>query len=226
MATITIGTPDGGWPKVSLEAINSSIDVAAGVTIDGVDISAHAAALDAHTKNPMEILRTGEYYIPYATKYEALTLGANTLYAIPLLVARNMTVDRIALQVSTLADPSNIRLGIYNNGTNLYPGTLLLDAGTVSGATTGVKTITISQALTKGIYWVVCVSDATPAVNALGYYAEPCMILGIRSTDFNHRNIGWSVAFTYAALPDPFTVGGSIANAFLPNMPLRLLSLD
>jgi len=183
----------------------------------------HAAALDAHTKNPYEIYRTGEYILPGHYSITAtVALAANQLEAFPIVVSRDMTFDRIAIEVTTLADPSNIRLGIYNNGTNLYPGTLLLDAGAVSGATTGVKTITISQQLVKGIYFLAIVADATPTVRGL---AVTVPLLGLRATLLYAVEQQWRAAFTYAALPNPFTSGGTLRTDG-KGIALRLLTLD
>jgi hypothetical protein len=49
---------------------------------------------------------------------------------------------------------SSVRLGIYNNGTNI-PTTVLLDAGTVSTVSANtIFTITINQTLQPGWYWL------------------------------------------------------------------------
>ena len=187
----------------------------------------HSLDLDAHTRNQLEVLRTGHYHITGRGSGTAQTIGANTLWAIPFIVARDMTVDRIAIEVSALAEGASARLGIYNNGTNLYPGSLLLDAGTVSVATTGIKTITINQALPKGIYWMVVVSDGNPSLSSLYIYYGSTFILGLREDNFSYSYLGWSVAFTYAALPDPFTAGGSanVSNN-APIVAVRIASLD
>lgn len=207
-------------------ALTGDVTVAATKTIDGVDISAHAAALDGHTKSILELARTGQYYLPINGGWANQTLTANMLYATFLYVARAITIDRIAVWVSTAdAVNPNIRLGIYNDGANLYPGTLLLDAGVVSAATTGLKAIEISQALTKGLYWVVAVSDGTPTLRATDANTMQWTPLGLDSTDITANLIGWTVAFTYAALPNPFTAGGTAQRIRLRE-PVRILSLD
>lgn len=190
-------------------------------------IATHTADLDAHTKNQLEVLRTGHYHITGRGSGSAALIGANVLWAIPFIVVRDMTVDRIAIEVAVLAAGASARLGIYNNGTNLYPGTLLLDAGTVSVATTGIKTITINQALPKGIYWMVVVSDGNPSLASLYIYYMSTPILGLRTDNFLYSYLGWSVAFNYAALPNPFTAGGNpnqTNNA--PIVAVRISSLD
>lgn len=185
----------------------------------------HEADIDAHMVDILQTLRTGQYHVGGADRLNtgASALTANRLRAVPFIAVRDMTVDRIALAVSVLADPSNIRLGIYNNGTNLYPGTLLLDAGLVSGATTGVKPVVINQALTKGLYWLVLLADDTPTVVT----STPVIgILGVLATDFGYYNMTWDVAQAYGALPNPFTAGGTALYYEHFTMALRVSSLD
>jgi hypothetical protein len=51
---------------------------------------------------------------------------------------------------------STIRLGVYASSSDA-PGALIADFGTVSGATTGLKDLTISQALSAGLYYFAVV---------------------------------------------------------------------
>ena len=116
----------------------------AGELLEG-QLADHAADLDAHTKNVLEIVRTGEYYLSPSHGYGTLTMVANRLYARPLVVVRDITIDRLAIEVTSAgAAGTKARLGIYNVGTNLYPGTLILDAGEVAVDATGIKAATIS----------------------------------------------------------------------------------
>lgn len=68
------------------------------------------------------------------------------------------TLTRIAVEHVASATASEVaRLGIYNDTTG-RPDTLLLDAGTVDLSTgVAVKTITISQVVTDGWYWLASV---------------------------------------------------------------------
>ena len=196
-----------------------------GDKLRGDGLIAHQQEIDAHTKNPWEIVRVGAYYTNPEGYYNALTMVANHLYAKPFIVVRNMTLDQIAIDVTTAVADASMRLGIYNDGTNLYPGTLLLDAGVVSVATTGVKTITINQALTKGIYWVVCVGDGTPGVRSTIYAIQIPNILGLQHTALHIVYAGWDVTFTYGVLPTPFTAGGGLTYQ-IPRIAGRVASLD
>lgn len=85
------------------------------------------------------------------------TQTANRLYFVPFVVPKTQTYTKIIIAVGT-SNAGNARLGIYND-TDGVPSTLVVDGGTVSTGTTGEKTVTISQSLTAGVYWLACVFD-------------------------------------------------------------------
>jgi len=208
--------------------INENIAVDAGKTIDGVDISAHAADIDAHMTDLFQTVRTGEYFQPlpiYAKSTLALT--ADTIYAIPFFVARSMTIDRLAIDVAVAAAGGAIaRLGIYADGTNLYPGALVVDAGTVAVDAVAVVAATISQALTKGWYWLVVVSDNTPTLDT---HAPDWSPLGWNAASFSTSSVytNWvKAAVTSGALADPFAAGATLTAGGYPAVLPRLLTLD
>ena len=90
----------------------------------------HKAALDAHTKNPLEVVRIGDYYYPWlAAAPTTRVLTANQLWAFVFQIPRAMTFDRIAIKVDTAVADMSARLGIYNDNGSLYPSSLVLDAG-------------------------------------------------------------------------------------------------
>ena len=104
--------------------------------------------------------QAGQYYtIPNIT---STTGNANSgfLVCFPLYFP-NITIDRIGCIVTVAAGAGSLgRLGIYYSSlTDCYPGALLLDAGTVSVASTGNREITISQTLSEGIYWLAYLAD-------------------------------------------------------------------
>jgi len=96
-----------------------------------------------------------------STQSVSLILGA--LYYIPIFISETTTYIRIAINVSTAASGKLARLGIYNFAAGL-PGTLILDAGTVSVGTTGSKQIVISQAITRKYAFLAIVSDGSPGL--------------------------------------------------------------
>ncbi len=186
----------------------------------------HEAALDAHHFEHQESLRIGEYFtMPYAVPNQGVEpLTADRLYAIPFYVARDRTFDRIAVDVSTAQAGSEIRLGIYNNGTNLAPGTLVDDSGTVDTTGTGIKTITISEALTKGLYWLA-VYNKTGAVG-LDRMVPTFSVVGVKSTDFILQSAMWYYNGSYGVLPNPFPAPTAFFDHTAIIIALRLLTND
>ncbi len=105
---------------------------------------------------------TGNLYgIPaYGVTTRLLTQGEQQ--AAPIWVPNTVTATSLKIEVTTIGSTGSvIRLGIYNDNLG-QPGTLLVDAGTVSGTTTGVKSATISQVLTPGLYWLSGCQQGAP----------------------------------------------------------------
>lgn len=174
----------------------------------GAVIPAHKAELDAHTRNIYAVLRTGRHFVPFSVSGSiiVMTLTANYLYAYPFPVARDVTIDRLAVQVTTSDAGKKVRIGIYKDGTNIYPGDLLLDAGEVDVGALGVKEVIVDQTLPKGLYWFTLISDGVPALRVLSHHFSP---IGIDPTDFGKIYICWYKTVAYGALPNPYPSGGS-----------------
>lgn len=194
-------------------------------TLDGVDLSVHAADLDAHHSPRGEVYVVGQYItgaIVYAIS--TATVNANYMYTRPFHIDRNATFDRIGVEITTGGGAGKLlRLGIYSDNGAGYPGSLALDAGTVDANAVAVAVITISKALTHGDYWLVAFSDGSPVVRGAYIADSP---VGISASNFSNRQSGYYVSLTYAALPTTFTAGGSIDAGYTPLILLRLLSLN
>ena len=82
-----------------------------------------------------------------------------------------VTLDRIAMEVTTGGAGSTHRLGIYADDGTGRPGVLIVDAGTVSTTATGVKEATISQVLAAGLHWLATVQQGgtPPAVRTVDF---------------------------------------------------------
>lgn len=139
-----------------------------------------------------------------ATSSGNAALAVNTLYAVPFVVQEAHTFDRIAFGVHTPGTAVNARVGIYNFA-NGVPGSLVLDCGTVAVGSTGVKTVTISQALPRGMYALAIVADGTFSANAVAVNPVTLSLEAIGSGfGITNQAIIFSVAHTYGALPTPF----------------------
>jgi len=191
------------------------------------DIATHTAILGAHQYGLFQVLRTGEYFHPGVGYVSTTTLTANRMYSILFPVPRDLTVDRMAIEVTAEIAAAGCFLGIHSLGTNLAPGALLVDGGEVDCSTIGIKAAVLSEALTGGIYFVTIASEAAITVRSISIYA--LTLPGwFRSTNFSLIDIGWYKTHAYGALPDPFgtPTGPWYSGGQPPLTPLRLLSLD
>lgn len=96
------------------------------------------------------------------------TFANGTVFCTPFVVSGSGTLDRIGIRTQAGGSSGSVhRLGIYADNGLYYPSTLVVDAGTVG--TTGNfadAMITISVAVTPGLYWLACVQQGAPVTNA------------------------------------------------------------
>jgi hypothetical protein len=156
---------------------------------------------------------TANRYYP-ASAITATALGttvatANAIRALPFVSPQAITVDRLACQITAGAS-GNLRLGIYADDGNVYPGTLLVDSGNISTSSTGVVTATVSQALAAStLYWFVFFSStASIQVRALAA-SQMTPIVGFVASGFSFPSVGWSASLAFAALPTPYPAAAS-----------------
>lgn len=154
----------------------------------------------------------------------AITTGAavvNVLRVLPFIPPTAMTADQISCYVSTLL-AGKVRLGIYANGTNLYPSARLADSGELDTGTTGIKDAAINVAMTAGtLYWIGYCANAAATYRALAV-GSLAPILGLLNATTPTWGIGWTVAYTYAALPANYPGSATIlAGASVPIVAVR-----
>ena len=110
---------------------------------------------------------SGRFYrSPNTFSVTSFTITNNLTYFTPFYVFENNTFDRITFNTgATFTGSGSVRLGIYNN-TNGFPSTVLLDAGTATpSAASQANSITISQSLSAGWYWLAFNSITASTVN-------------------------------------------------------------
>jgi len=157
---------------------------------------------------PLYKMESGRWYVSQLARSVFTGAGPITayyLYAFLFFVTEAITLDRINIYISTAVAGGLVRLGIYNDDGSGKPGSLLLDAGEIDASTTGNKSITISQALNPGVYWLAFVGNNS----GIYTYREQGRqdfggTLGHTFQSVWYRNLG-----SYpAALPDPFGTPG------------------
>lgn len=107
-------------------------------------------------------------FVPNAQEF-GLTHAAGYGYWTPFPVERDVTLDRIGVEITTAGASTVLRMGIYADDGG-SPGSLVLDAGTVDASSTGWKEITISQALTAGRVWLCLAAQGSNNVTTRGNY--------------------------------------------------------
>lgn len=214
-----------------------TIQGTSGQTFDGLTTltlskRGESVMLESDGSNWRVIARNGYSNFAYITKGStlnqwytapstgtALTTGAptaNVLRAIPFVVEKITTIDQMAINVTTLAAGA-ARIGIYKDNGNNYPGSLVVEATAttqINTGSTGVKTATdgLPVTLEPGLYWLAMVGNAASTIRSFAV-ASMIPVLGFASTLAVTPSLGWSVAYTYAALPATFTAGGAVITA-------------
>jgi hypothetical protein len=90
----------------------------------------------------------------------AWTAMTQNLLTLRPCLLRAGTLIGIATQTNTFAAGSFYRVGIYSEASGGGPGALLIDAGQIDfTASSGFKSIVISQAVTAGVYWMASVQQ-------------------------------------------------------------------
>lgn len=150
-------------------------------------------------------------------------LTADRIYAHPFVCPKLINLDRIAVNCTTLVAGGSLRLGIYEDS-NVEPGRLLLDAGTVDTSGTGVKSINIAQELSPGLYWLAAASKSGTHAFRVPAIASTINIAGVASTlptaGFTH----FYAAHVFGALPNPFPVVTEGTSLVYPAVFVRLSS--
>ncbi len=152
------------------------------------------------------------------------TLTADRLVCLPFHMDRAWYYGAIGMVCQTSVASSTVRLGIYDaSGTGGFPGSLILDAGTISTASTGTLSINIEQNI-YGKYWLVYIASHTPTMN--GYtISQNEFSQALGRPDTATGTDGWfvyedGVSSYLSALPaslasDTFTIGASTRVAFV-----------
>lgn len=116
-----------------------------------------------------------------------LTAAANTTYYMPFLLRAGITLDSLAIQVTTAAAAgTTATLGVFALNEKSYPGRQLAKTGSIDCTTTGVKNAAVltSVFLSPGYYVVVFAASANVAVTCFSspaYNASASQPFGLGS---------------------------------------------
>jgi hypothetical protein len=137
------------------------------------------------------------------------------LYFIPFFVSENASFDRILVRsASTFVGTATIRLGVYNNADDV-PTSLLFDAGTASvTAANQTATITISETINAGWYWLALLTEVAATTNT--FVAGNLFIIpnvgriAAAPTTSNYRTAYAQASVAAGGLPASATTPGTV----------------
>jgi hypothetical protein len=142
-------------------------------------------------------------YILNARGYVAagtINCAQDEMNVYPWWCPRSVTLDRVAVEVTTLQSGANARLGLYSVGASGVPGSLVVDFGEINCSSTGVKELTVSQAVTAGPYYLTLLNE----VNGVSYRS-----LGTSAgwAFYNKNDTGWSTNYLVMNATRTYTSG-------------------
>ena len=170
---VTVNAPitNSGTSTAANLSVSAGTTSAAGIlqlTDSTSSTSTTTAATPNSVKTAYDVASSAHYLLdPISGSYYRTPVGnavltgttaasANVTYYTAVVFSKPVTLDRIAINTNFtgFSGTASVRLGIFAN-TNGKPGNLILDAGTVAPiASASSYIITISQALSAGVYWV------------------------------------------------------------------------
>jgi hypothetical protein len=141
-----------------------------------------------------------------------------TMKGYPFKLENDLQVSELRINVTTAIASSFIRCGIYEVDANFYPTTPIWLSGEINSGTTGVKNIP-SSAFTfeaNKIYNFVIQASITGVLVRGVDDSNVYPILPEDPAMGTAPYMNWSVTRTYAALPNPFTAGGTLNTTDMP----------
>jgi hypothetical protein len=172
--------------------------------------------LDKLTAGAIVPFKKGRWvYTPIVGSTASTSKYANALYCFAFLVPVKTSFDKIGIRVGTAYAGGLIRVGVYKDRGDIWPGDLI--PGTereFSTDTSGDKIADIDITLEPGIYWLALLQNASVNLffRANAYLFAP---LGSSSPIDRSMNTVWR-NFTYGSLPASFGDTGTIDFSDVP----------
>lgn len=144
----------------------------------------------------------------------ATAIALSSIRYFPFIVEKACTVDRIAAEITAGGTAGSlVRLGIYDSS-NLLPNNLIVDAGTIAGDSATFQSITISQVLQPGLYFLTMNhnSAASPTFRTIPVGSMP-PVLGFPNTGGATVGTYYTSATVFGTFTNPATAPNAIQSA-------------
>lgn len=178
-----------------------------------------ATSATTATWSPIGVpLKPGWFY-PSDGNGGSRTMTYQLLWAFPFDAGRAFAFSKLACNVTTAGTAGSlIRLGVYASDGAGGIGALLLDAGTVAGDATGVKTVTgLTTAAGPDRLWFAAVWQGTnTTAPVLQGYSRPLPYIGWSAFMQFPPLIGYQFAGITGALPATLPTPTSNENSLVP----------
>jgi hypothetical protein len=153
----TLASPDHAGQHAD---INDAVEALQ--TKVGVDSSAVVTSLDYKVAQKATIpvtMRGSTLSLPgviLTAEVTAQSLAAQIVLYFPIVVPTGITLSEISANVTTASVTAGCksRIAIYNANELWVPTTLVLDCGEIACDSTGVKTLSMTQSLSAGRYYI------------------------------------------------------------------------
>jgi hypothetical protein len=144
-----------------------------------------------------------------ATATTTIAMASNRWDAMPIIPSKNVSIESIAIEVTTAVASSLARIELYASLSSGAPGVLIDDSADLDCSTTGLKTWTPGSpiALLRGVqYWVAVHTNSTQTLraNAVGAVHPACVI---ETTGTNRVAACIRATNSFATTPDPAPTG-------------------
>lgn len=162
------------------------------------------AILELQGRGIWPIYRSGRWY--WGLAWVSTTVPANLLIVSPFPVWVEGEWDRIGAY-HTGSATVRVRLGVYEDTGEIYPGRLLVEAEEIERVGSGEAVAEISAELNPGLYWLVMLTNtSTTWVGKLPGWPEG----QIGTSDAGGvTGIFWRTPYTYGPLPPTFPEGAT-----------------
>lgn len=169
-------------------------------------VSTSELVVSGGTMAPLPKNKTGSYMSSrFQSTTTTLAIALNTARTIPFRPEYDVSVDQVRVEVTTAAAGALGRIALFSDDSTGAPGTLLVNCGTVSAATTGDKDIACVYTLKAGMLYHVYVGmEVATATWRVAVGHAPWL-----SQSSTLNAIGHVVSHTAGVVPTTFTPSGT-----------------